>query len=54
MNGKKETPAEADQAVEGNVTGLDHVGSDDASQLPDEERAITLPVEEGDFNAQSQ
>ncbi|WP_340268492.1 hypothetical protein [Sphingobium mellinum] len=62
MNGKKDAPARSDQSdtpmepdtPSENVTGLDHVGSDDASQLPEESRAISLPIEEGDFNAQTQ
>lgn len=32
--------------------GLDHVGDEDASQLPGEDMAIRLPIEEGDFDSQ--
>lgn len=50
---KTEEP-QADEADTAVPTGLDHVGDDDASQQPDEDVSIKLPIEEGDFNAQPQ
>lgn len=37
----------------GNMVGTDHVGDDDSRQAPEDPIGITLPIEEGDFDAQT-
>lgn len=41
-----------DEETAGDMAGLDHVGDDDSSQLPEDDVSIRLPIEEGDFDAQ--
>lgn len=47
---RPDQPASEDADIRG--PGLDHVGDEDASQLPEDETSIRLPIEEGDFDAQ--
>lgn len=54
MDGKQPHPDNVcdDEAGAGGLTGLDHIGDDDSSQLPEDDVSIKLPIEEGDFDAQ--